>query len=293
MNFWQQLQFRLKQFNIAEKIILINVVCFVLPLFLNTILFLFNISSAVFLSWFELPASLEKLVFRPWSLITYSFFHSGFFHLFWNMVLLYFSGRLFLNLFNDRTFINTYFLGVLSGGLIFVLSYSIFPAFRGIAPAMIGASAGVMAVFIFVCTYSPDQEVRFFFFDLKLRYLGIAFVLLDVIQIPYGNAGGHLAHIGGAALGFFYAQQLQKGIDIGTPFENFVNAISDLFTRKKSMKTMKTVHKSNKNNQSSGVSNAMDVNQQKIDSILDKISKSGYESLSKEEKDFLFRAGKD
>ena len=205
------------------------------------------------------------------------------------MVLLYFSGRLFLNLFQDRTFINTYFLGVLSGGIIFVLSYLIFPAFRGIAPSMIGASAGVMAVFIFVCTYSPDQEVRFFLFDLKLRYLGIAFVLLDVIQIPYGNAGGHLAHIGGAALGFFYAQQLQKGNDIGTPFENFINTLVGLFSKKK---VMKTVHKSNKKNRATG-SKDPDTNQEKIDAILDKISKSGYESLSKAEKDFLFQAGKD
>jgi len=206
------------------------------------------------------------------------------------MYLLFFASRLFLNLFQEKTFFNVYFLGVLVGGFTFMTSYALFPAFQNSSPMMIGASAGVMAVLIFMSTYSPDLEVRLILFNVKLRYLGLAFVLLDVIQIPYGNAGGHLAHIGGAALGFFYVQRLNKGTDIGVPFERFVDSILKIFKKKSSLKT---VYRNTSNKKAQDSSAQKDSNfQKRIDEILDKISASGYESLTKEEKEFLFRAGK-
>ena len=289
MNFQDQLRYRLQQLNEAEKLILINVICFVLPLFLKTLFYLFNIPSNVMIGWFELSAEWSDLLFKPWTIFTYSFMHSGFFHLFWNMYLLYFVSRLFLNLFSPRTFFNVYFLGVLLGGLTFMLSYSVFPAFQYASPIMVGASAGVMAVLIFMATYSPDLEVRIIFFNVKLRYLGIAFVLLDVIQIPYGNAGGHLAHLGGAALGYLYVKRLDQGVDIGLPFENFTNRVLNLF---KKQSKLKTVHKRKASSNSKKKVTTQEVDQSKIDSILDKISKSGYDSLTQKEKDFLFQAGK-
>jgi hypothetical protein len=142
-----------------------------------------------------------------------------------------------------------------------------------------------MAVFIFICTYNPDREIRVLFFNVKLKYLWMVFFLLDVIQIPYGNAGGHLAHIGGALLGFFYARQLENGRDIGIGFERVWQY---LFMSKQ----LKTIYKSQKKeNHNTNNKNSAE-RQKKIDTILDKISKSGYESLSKEDKDFLFEAGK-
>lgn len=290
MTFTEQLRYRLQQLNGAEKLILVNVACFLLPLFVKTLLFLFNIPLGMFLGWFELSSSWGDLLFKPWTLVTYSFLHSGFFHLFWNMYLLFFASRLFLNLFQEKTFFNVYFLGVLVGGFTFMTSYALFPAFQNSSPMMIGASAGVMAVLIFMSTYSPDLEVRLILFNVKLRYLGLAFVLLDVIQIPYGNAGGHLAHIGGAALGFFYVQRLNKGTDIGVPFERFVDSILKIFKKKSSLKT---VYRNTSNKKAQDSSAQKDSNfQKRIDEILDKISASGYESLTKEEKEFLFRAGK-
>ena len=289
MNFQDQLRYRLQQLNEAEKLILINVICFVLPLFLKTLFYLFNIPSNVMIGWFELSAEWSDLLFKPWTIFTYSFMHSGFFHLFWNMYLLYFASRLFLNLFSPRTFFNVYFLGVLLGGLTFMLSYSVFPAFQYASPIMVGASAGVMAVLIFMATYSPDLEVRIIFFNVKLRYLGIAFVLLDLIQIPYGNAGGHLAHLGGAAMGYLYIKRLDQGVDIGLPFENFTNRVLNLF---KKQSKLKTVHKRKASSNSKKKVTTQEVDQSKIDSILDKISKSGYDSLTQKEKDFLFQAGK-
>ena len=289
MTFKEQLNIRIQQLNSAEKLILINVVCFVLPMLIKTVLFLFNISSTNFFNWFELSASLIDLSTKPWSIITYSFLHSGFFHLFWNMYLLFFSSKLFLNLFPSNTFFNVYFLGVVVGGITFILSYTFFPVFQNSSPVMIGASAGVMAVFIFMSTYSPDLEIRLILFNVKLRYLGIAFLLLDIVQIPYGNAGGHLAHLGGAILGFYYVKQLKNGKDIGKPFKNFIDKIVNIFRKKPKMRTVYKREKSQKINKK--VSNAGE-KQKRIDRILDKISISGYESLTQAEKDFLFKVGK-
>ena len=286
MSFSDDLRFRFANFSIAEKIIFANVIFFVLPKLLNVIFFLFNIPIDGYTNWFQLSPNIGTFMTRPWTLITYSFIHSGFFHLLWNMVLLFYAGRMLLNLFPDRILINNYFLGVISGGLIFIGSYALFPVFSGAYPPMVGASAGVMAVFIFICTYTPNQEIRFFFINLRLKYLGLAFFFLDVIQIPYGNAGGHLAHIGGAVLGFFYARQLGVGRDIGTGFQNLWQAI---FNRKK----LKTVYRAPKNRSAYSSKSKDGVHQSKIDAILDKISKSGYDGLSKEEKDYLFRAGKE
>ena len=286
MSFFYNLKYRFGTFSIAEKIILINVVFFLFPMLLNVLLFLFNIPTSSYLNWLQLSPNLLTFIKRPWSLITYSFVHSGFFHLLWNMVLLYYAGRLLLNLFPDRIFINNYFLGVISGGLIFISSYSIFPVFEGNYPPLIGASAGVMAVFIFICTYTPNQEIRFFFIKLKLKHIGLAFFFLDIIQIPYGNAGGHLAHVGGAVLGFFYARQMGQGRDIGSGFQNIWQSI---FKKK----YLKTVYRSPKNKSATSKNSGERINQNKIDSILDKISNSGYDSLSKEEKEYLFKAGKE
>jgi membrane associated rhomboid family serine protease len=286
MSFLDNLKYRFATFSIAEKIILVNVICFVLPMLLNVLFFLFNIPSSAYMNWLHLSPNIGTFVTRPWTLITYSFIHNGFFHLLWNMVLLFYSGRLLLNLFPERIFINNYFLGVISGGLIFTGSYALFPVFAGTYPPMIGASAGVMAVFIFICSYTPNQEIRFFFINLKLKYLGITFFFIDVIQIPYGNAGGHLAHIGGAILGFFYARQLSEGRDIGFGFQNIWQSIF-------SKKYLKTVYRAAQKKSPDSKFNGESDHQNKIDSILDKISNSGYDSLSKEEKDYLFRAGKE
>ena len=284
-----RIQYRIRQLNVAEKIILINIICFVLPFLLRTLLFLFNIPSDHFLGLFELSSSFKDLIFKPWTIFTYGFLHSGFFHLFWNMYLLYFSSSLLLNLFGNDIFLKLYFLGILIGGLTFILSYNFFPVFQDANPYMVGASAGVMSIFIFISTYSPELEVRLILFNIKLRYLGIAFVLLDVIQIPYGNSGGHIAHLGGAFYGFIYAQRLQKGIDIGLPLERLIIKTTKLFNAKSKFST---VHKNEVKLKTKENKIPIEKNQKKIDEILDKISQSGYESLSKEEKDFLFKVGK-
>ncbi|SNR67883.1 Membrane associated serine protease, rhomboid family [Maribacter sedimenticola] len=286
------IRYQWSRLNVAEKLIAINVLVFVVN---GLVPFLLGISKNSIVQWFELPNNLMDIVYQPWSIITYSFFHGGIGHLFWNMLLIYFVGRIFLNLFDAKRFLTVYLLGVILGGLTFVLGYNIFPAFFNTNAYLIGASAGASAVLIFICTYLPNQEVRLIFFNVKLWMVGAGVVLLDLIQLPISNSGGHLAHLGGAFLGYFYASQLLKGTDIGSGFSKLMDNVVNVFKTTGKKAPMKTVYKNKKRTANFGSSQDYDkkTHQKKIDAILDKISKSGYESLSKAEKDFLFKAGKE
>lgn len=285
------LRYQFNRLSIAEKLIAVNVLVFIVNALVP---FLFGISKNSIVQWFELPNDFFDFLVQPWSIITYSFFHGGFGHLFWNMLLIYFVGRIFLNLFDGKRFLNVYLLGVIMGGLFFILGYNIFPAFFNVNAYLIGASAGASAILIFICTYIPNQEVRVIFFNVKLWYIGVFVVLMDLIQLPSsGNAGGHLAHLGGALLGYIYARQLFKGTDIGAGFSKVLDGVANLFKRKEKKAPLKTVYKRQSRTSASSKNYEAQSHQKKIDAILDKISKSGYESLSKAEKDFLFKAGKE
>ncbi|HET8735674.1 MAG TPA: rhomboid family intramembrane serine protease [Pricia sp.] len=289
------LRYQYARLSVSEKLIAINVLVFIV-LGLITALIGPNIEN-----WFALPQDFYDFLVQPWSLVTYSFLHGGIFHILWNMYILWVAGRILLNLFDGKRFLNIYFLGVILGGLLFLLSYNIFPALMGQKTSLIGASAGVMAVLIFVCTYIPNQEVRLIFFNVKLWQIGVFVVLMDLVQIPLGgNVGGRLAHLGGAFLGYVYARQLFKGTDIGAGFSKIIGGIADMFKssgkapRKSGKKTrMKTVYRKRNSTTAAAPGTGKEDHQQKIDAILDKISKSGYESLSKAEKDYLFKAGKE
>ena len=282
------LKYQFAKLSIVEKLIAINVVVFLL----NAILVnLFRFSYGLGERWMELPSDFLSFIKQPWSIITYSFFHSGIGHIFWNMLVLYFFGRTFLNLFGGKRFLSVYFLGIIAGGLLFMIGYNVVPALVGINSVLVGASAGVTAVLIFVCAYLPNQTVRLFIIDLKLWHIGVIVVLMDLFRLSTGqNVGGMLAHLGGAALGYFYATQLTKGKDIGAGFEKLIDSIVNIFKRDKKAK-MKTVYKSS-NPKKSTVDKQKEGKQRKIDAILDKISKSGYDTLTKTEKEFLFKQGK-
>lgn len=284
----QDIKDKLSNLNVLEKIIAVNGIVFVLGLLLKSNL-----------SWFELPSSFSSFLGKPWSIITYAFLHYDFLHTLFNMLWLYFIGRMFLNLFSPKMALNIYFLGAISGGLFFVLCYTLMPGVFGTNSYLVGASAAVRALLIFLCAYMPNQELRFFTFNLKLWYVGVFIVVLDVLGVfiginnPIGgNAGGNLAHLGGALLGYLYAKQLLKGQDIGKGFERFVDAIVNMFKPSKKG-PLKTVHK-NKSKVGGYAKSDFKAfnNQKKIDVILDKISKSGYDSLTAEEKELLFKAGK-
>lgn len=285
MNLWQNIRLIYAKLNVLEKLIAIMAVLFVVPLILNTLLFLFNSSFSGWLAFFELSADVNTALTRPWTLITYGLFHGSLGHFFWNMLLLYIAGGLMLNLFQERLLLNTFFVGVVAGGLIYLLSYNIFPAFQSKSSMLIGSSAGVMAVLVFMASYMPNSPVRVFMFSVPLRYIALLFIFLDVVQIPASNAGGHIAHLGGALWGYVYQREFLKGNDIGAWFMRIVERLKSLFTKSNTIKKTHTPKRKTKSASSS-------INQQKVDAILDKIAASGYESLTKAEKEYLFRAGK-
>ncbi len=287
MSSFDDLKFKFDRFSIAEKLITINIFFFIVPFFLQTIFWLFKIPTIDFSSLLHLLPNFIEVLYRPWTLVTYSFLHGSFSHILWNMVLLYFSSKIYLNLFSEKQFIKNYVLGILTGGLFFLVGYNLFPVFEGIYPPLVGASAGVMAILIFISIYIPKQEVIFFFINIKLQYIGIALIVLDILQIPYSNAGGRIAHLGGAFIGYLYASQLKKGNDIGSSL-NWIWSFINSFSISKKRKNMRTVHRS----ENPSKEKYKNFQQEKIDDILDKISKSGYESLKQDEKDFLFKAGK-
>ena len=280
-------QDKLRNLNVLEKIIAINVVVFLVGLLLSLVL-----NSVNSLYWLELPKDVGDFIFKPWSIITYSFTHYGFFHLLFNMLVLYYVSRMMFNLFSPKLILNIYFLGIIFGALFFMFAYNVLPQnLMKPVGALVGASAGVRALLIFLCAYMPNTNVRMIFFNIKLWHLGIALVVFDVIGLFGLNQGGNIAHLGGVALGYFYAIQLLKGNDIGKGFEKLMDGVTNLFRRSKKS-PLKTVHRRTSNTVAGhNKSEFKEFSKQKqIDLILDKISKSGYESLTEEEKAFLFKA---
>ncbi len=284
MSLIQKLQNKFKYANIVEKIISINVAVFVLIFTFNTLGFLFKTNGSI-ADWFILPATFDGFISKPWTIITYGFIHVDFIHILMNLISLYFIGNLFVNYFTPKQFISFYILGTLFGGIVFLLSYNLFPVFANDVSnsVLLGASAGVSAIFIGLATYTPNYQFKIPLIGfVKLWHLAAIWVVLDIIQIPAGNAGGRLAHIGGALFGFLYVNQAS------TTEIAMWSKIKELFSIKRN--PLKTVYKSKKAVQKKQTNTTY--KQQKINVILDKISKSGYDTLSKEEKDFLFKQGK-
>ncbi|MGY5846970.1 rhomboid family intramembrane serine protease [Salegentibacter sp. HM20] len=293
-------KYKLKTATVVEKLIGINVLIFVFFFVFRTMAFLFQFPDDFLMQWLVFPKDLFEFILKPWSIITYSFLHGGIWHILSNMLILYFSGIYFLNYFSPKRLLNYYFLGIIVGALVYMLSYNLFPAFASTGRSyLIGASAGVMAVLVGIATHIPNMRVRLLLLgSIKFWYIAAFLVLLDVIQIPMGNAGGHLAHLGGALLGYTYTKQLQKGNDIGSWWEKIMDFFVGLFQTSEKKPKMKTVYRNGSKPAAKAAASVKSrlsktEKQKRIDDILDKISKSGYDSLSKEEKDFLFKAGKE
>jgi len=262
--------------NAVEKIIYLNVFFFLL-----TVLF-----TAFSLQWLALPADFDSFLSKPWTLITYAFIHERLFHVLSNLLVLYYIGNLFLDFYSKKQFLNCYFSAIIAGAMAFLLNYY-FTSKTG-AP-LGGASAAVTAIFVALATKIPRYAIRLRFIgSVELWVMAAIWVVLSILQLATGDNGGAIAHLGGALFGFIYAKQMEKGNDIGKWIESIVNFFANAFSTKKSG-PLKTVYKSGKRSTSEEISKTK---QRKINDILDKISKSGYESLSQEEKDFLFRSGK-
>ena len=289
-NILNNLKQEFKQGTILNKLIYINVGVFLLFSILGVFSFMFQFNIDSFLDRLYLPADNSILLKQPWTFITYMFLHNDFLHLLFNMIWLHFGGKIFLQYLSPKQLLSTYILGGISGGLLFIIAYNYMPALTMHTQnaQALGASASVLAIVVAIATYSPNYSVRFPFIGIvKLKHIAIFCIVLDVLSIPQGNAGGHIAHLGGALFGYFYIKQLKKGNDISNGFSNFLNKLVNTF---KTKSKLKTVHKRPKSDKQF---NTEKTEQQKaVDLVLEKISKSGYESLNKEEKATLFSASK-
>lgn len=288
--------------SMVNRLLVINVAVYLLISIAGIFTFLFGyigLAESVGNNILALPAAPGKLLWRFWTPITYMFTHFGFWHLLGNMLWLYFMGQMFLMVFDNKQLFGTYILGGLSGALLFILSYNLFPIFSKTVEVAtcVGASAAVTAIVIAICVMRPNMEIRIFgIIPMTLKWLGILYVVFDVLQITGDNSGGHIAHLGGAIFGALFAWQYSNGKDLTKGFNNLMDKIVTLLpsaNQSGKKRKMRVVYNDTNHSASNSDFNRTSAeNQKRMDEILDKISQSGYQSLTKEEKEFLFKMGR-
>jgi len=278
-----------KRGSVLTRLIYINIGVFLAIRIIHVFFFLLD-QEFTLLNWLSLPADSRQLLQMPWTLITYMFLHFNFLHILFNVLWLYWMGKIFLFYFDEKKLLAVYLLGGLAGGLFFVLAYNLFPAFTNVIDfaRLLGASASVLAIITAVATYAPNHTINLLFIgQVKMKHLALFSIALYVIGIASSNAGGNLAHLGGAAFGFIFALQYRKGHDWTRFITKFMDGIVKL-TRPK--QRIKVTYRNNKNDIE--YNRKKNLKQEEINRVLDKISKSGYDSLTKEEKELLFKMGK-
>ena len=294
-NFITDLKNRFNRGNICLQFIYINVGIFVVTTLVSVFLALFNWNATSWLNYLELPAWMPQFWAQPWSLLTYMFLHAGILHLLFNVLWLYWFGQLFLSFYSARHFRGLYFLGGLCGGLFYMLAYNVFPYFEGYiyGSYLLGASASVLAIVVATAVRQPEFRVNFVLIGaVRLKYVALFMVLTDLLFVTSGNGGGHIAHLGGALAGWWFAWSLQKGHDVTRWINQVIEWCLGGFKFKISPKKPKM--KAEKGGKAADYDyNARKKQQsEEIDRILDKLKKSGYSSLSTEEKKRLFDASK-
>ena len=273
------------------KLIYINLLVFILVQIFLTTTSLFNthpIDDAIKFCeyWLGISSNLSDLYYKPWTLISYMFSHTYLKHILYNMAVLYFSGQIFIKYFNGKKLFLIYILGGLVGSFFYILAYYLLPVIDQSKP-LIGASAAVLAILFAIATYIPNYRISIIVFgQVPIKYLAIAFVLIDIIGIQNSNAGGHIAHLGGALSGLYFSQNFKKGKDVTNVINRYIASFLDLFKKN----NLKTVHKRPKTDDEFRTEKAE--RSVKIDAILDKIAKSGYDSLTENEKEYLFKNSK-
>ena len=286
-----------QQGNIVVRLIYINVAAFIISMLLSVVLGLFNVNIAEFLRNLYLPADLLQLLRRPWTLITYMFMHAGLWHLLGNMLWLYWFGRLFLYFFSAKHLRGLYVVGGLLGALLYIVAYNLFPMFESqlYSATLVGASASVLAIAIATAIREPEYKINLMLIGpVKLKYFALFIVLFDALYVGSNNAGGHIAHLGGALAGWWFAKGISQGRDITHWVNVCIDAISRLFDKRerKPRRPKMKVHTTNSRTADYEYNAHKKAQSDEVDKILDKLKKSGYSSLSEEEKRRLFEASK-
>lgn len=291
-NFFIRIKQSFAEGTILTKLIYINVGIFLLVRLAIVGLQLFEIDSGTFLTYLQLPSSFAVLLYRPWTLLTYMFLHTDFLHLLFNMLWLYWFGRIAMEFFNGRQLTGIYISGGIAGALMYMLAYHFFPYFRNreTIAFLMGASASVMAIVFAVSFYRKDYELRLMFIGrIRLIYLALFAFIIDFLSITSDNAGGHIAHIGGALWGMLFALRLKQGKDLTVYLNRLIDRIVN--ARKRRRPRMKVTY-GRRPETDQEYRARKQAESQALDAILDKLKHSGYESLSSEEKKTLFDASK-
>jgi membrane associated rhomboid family serine protease len=282
--------------NMITRLIIINIAVFVLMALIKAFTPGFYVTLE---SYLAIPGDLFSLLTRPWTILTHMFIHSGFFHMGWNMLFLYWFGRITGDLLGDHRILPLYLMGGFLGAIAYVVSYQAFPGLIGVRA--LGASAAVMAIVVTAGATAPDYVMRLLFLgDVKLKFIVFFVILMDIIgAVGQTNTGGHIAHLAGAGFGLLFVRQLREGMDLVSPLGNFITRFSNWLNgneqiRSKSKASPLSVkYKAvNKTKKDSGSQQSDLSFQEKLDLILDKIKEKGYDSLTSEEKEFLFQASK-
>ena len=291
-NFFDSMRHFFAQKSTLPRLILANILVFALVHLVNLVFWLFRLGPSgsgeisLIAEWLAVPSAFSALALKPWTVITYMFLHEDFLHLLFNMMVLYSGGIIFLQYLTEKQLFQTYIFGGLTGALFFILAFNTFPVFEAVNTRAIalGASASVLAILVAISVYVPQYTVNLMFIGpIRLKYLALIFLVLDIFSIQGSNPGGHIAHLGGAFWGFMYIMMLKNKFDFYRIF--------DIFKRSK----LKVAYRNTETQKPKRPLSDEEYNQKRneygarVDTILDKISKSGYTSLSEEEKEFLFR----
>lgn len=281
--------------NIVGRFIYINVAVYIIVAFIGVFATLFEVGYKVeaFMHWFELPASFERFICRPWTLLSYMFLHERIMHILWNMLALYGFGRIFLSFFSVRHFVGVYLFGGIMGGIFFMAAYNIFPHFDGVVDSayLIGASASVLAVVVASAVRSPNYVVNVVLLgSMRLVTIAVITVVVSLLLLASENAGGNFAHLGGAFAGWLFAFMLGKGKDVTSLINKVIDFFATLFKRRPSAGKAKFTYQKGGRAADYEYNARKKENEAEIDKILEKVKAGGYSSLTEEEKKRLFEA---
>ena len=276
----------------VTRLIYINLGVFLVIQIVGVVFYLTG-KSSILPDLLSVPSSISEILKRPWTPVTYMFLHTGFIHLLFNILGLYWFGKLFLYRLEGSKLLSVYLLGGLSGSVFYVLSYNLFPVFESVNGLLLGASASVFAILVAIAFYDPNNEIHLSFIgSFQLKYIALFYVLLSVIGISATNPGGNIAHLGGAFWGWFYIFQLRKGNDIGAGFIKYLDKIADSIQNLfKPKNNLKVTFKQPPPRDDYEYNRLKKTEQEEVNRILEKIGKKGYDSLTKNEKELLFKQG--
>lgn len=290
MGFIDDIKRSYKQGGMLLRLIYINIGVFVLLHAVTLVMWLFGIDSSIALVWVEVPSRFGELLYKPWTLITYCFTHYDLLHLLFNMLWLYWLGRIFLEFFTAKHLSGLYILGGLGGAALYVLAYNCLPALDGQRTYLLGASASVIAVVVAVAAYVPNYKIGLLFLgEISLKWIAAAMVLMALLGIGADNTGGDIAHLGGALVGFWFVFSFKRGHDITRWINASLDALASVVRRSPARPGAPVGGKAYRN---SAGSEPQEPTEADLDRVLDKIRRSGYTSLTDDERDILFRASR-